>query len=620
MSSFEALGLRAETLRSLVEIGFTTPTPVQEQAIPLLLKSEKDVVALAQTGTGKTAAFGLPMLEFLDPQDRTVQSLVLAPTRELCMQISKDLERFSGNLKGTRIVAVYGGASIRDQIRDIQRGAQIIVATPGRLLDLIGRGVMDLTTVDVVVLDEADEMLNMGFQEDLTEILEKTPEDKKTWLFSATMSSEVRRIAKRYMREFEEVSVGPANSAAAAIQHQYCVVHSKDRFAALKRFIDADADLFGIVFCRTKHETQDLATALVRDGYNADAIHGDLSQAQRDHVMGRYRARSIRLLIATDVAARGIDVKDVTHVFHFDLPGEAENYTHRSGRTGRAGRAGISLSIIGVRDVNKIRQLERALKTHFTYVRVPGGAEIGKQQVMAYMKRLKSVEVDSEGLEELLSEARVELMSFEKEELIDRFMSLAFNRIIEAQRTSFDLNVDMSRKDHSARAERPTSLERFSTGRQMFINLGSADGFDKGKMLGYICGISGVSGELIGKMLIKDVYSFVDIEPEHFEQVKNSFVNANYKGRSVRVDEAGGTGKGYQGGGGGYKGGAPRSGGYDRGDRGPDRGGYQGGRPDGGNYRGGGERSSERPVKTGYPKKEGFYEPKPKFPKKERRS
>jgi len=628
MSSFEALGLRAETLRSLVEIGFTTPTPVQEQAIPLLLKSEKDVVALAQTGTGKTAAFGLPMLEFLDPQDRTVQSLVLAPTRELCMQISKDLERFSGNLKGTRIVAVYGGASIRDQIRDIQRGAQIIVATPGRLLDLIGRGVMDLTTVDVVVLDEADEMLNMGFQEDLTEILEKTPEDKKTWLFSATMSSEVRRIAKRYMREFEEVSVGPANSAAAAIQHQYCVVHSKDRFAALKRFIDADADLFGIVFCRTKHETQDLATALVRDGYNADAIHGDLSQAQRDHVMGRYRARSIRLLIATDVAARGIDVKDVTHVFHFDLPGEAENYTHRSGRTGRAGRAGISLSIIGVRDVNKIRQLERALKTHFTYVRVPGGAEIGKQQVMAYMKRLKSVEVDSEGLEELLSEARVELMSFEKAELIDRFMSLAFNRIIEAQRTSFDLNVDMSRKDHSARAERPTSLERFSTGRQMFINLGSADGFDKGKMLGYICGISGVSGELIGKMLIKDVYSFVDIEPEHFEQVKNSFVNANYKGRSVRVDEAGGTGKGaprsggggYQGGGGGYKGGAPRSGGYDRGDRGPDRGGYQGGRPDGGNYRGGGERSSERPVKTGYPKKEGFYEPKPKFPKKERRS
>lgn len=639
MSSFEALGLRAETLKSLADIGFTTPTPVQEQAIPLLLKTEKDVVALAQTGTGKTAAFGLPMLEFLDPQDRTIQSLILAPTRELCVQISKDLERFSANLKGTRIVAVYGGASIRDQIRDIQRGAQIIVATPGRLLDLIGRDVLDLSTVDVVVLDEADEMLNMGFQEDLTEILEKTPEDKKTWLFSATMSSDVRRIAKRYMREFEEVSVGPANSAAAAIQHQYCVVHSKDRFAALKRFIDADADLFGIVFCRTKHETQDLATALVRDGYNADAIHGDLSQAQRDHVMGRYRAHTIRLLIATDVAARGIDVKDVTHVFHFDLPGEAENYTHRSGRTGRAGRAGISLSIIGVRDVNKIRQLERALKTHFSYVRVPGGAEIGKQQVMAYMKRLKSVEVDSEGLEELLSEARAELMSFEKEELIDRFMSLAFNRIIEAHRTSFDLNVDMSRKDHSARAERPSSLERFSTGRQMFINLGTADGFDKGKMLGYICGISGLSGELIGRMLIKDVYSFVDIEPDHFEQVLNAFQNANYKGRSVRVDAAAGGSKGSEprpassgyrggGGGGGYKGGG---GGYRGGnDRGGDRGGYQGGGDRGGHqssYRpnrgeGGGGYQGNRDSgggSRGFQKKEGFYEPKPKFPKRERK-
>ena len=527
--AFEDLGLRPELLKALGDLGFHTPTPVQASAIPLLLTSEKDVVALAQTGTGKTAAFGLPILEFLDPADRTIQTLVLAPTRELCVQISKDIERFAAHMKGTRVVAVYGGASIRDQIRDIQRGAQIIVATPGRLLDLIGRDVLNLTTVDVVVLDEADEMLNMGFQEDLTEILQNTPKDKRTWLFSATMSGEVRRIAKRYMREFEEVSIGPANAAATMIQHQYCVVHSKDRYAALKRFVDADSELFGIVFCRTKHETQDLATALVKDGYNADAIHGDLSQAQRDQVMGRYRSRSLRLLIATDVAARGIDVKDVTHVIHFDLPGEVENYTHRSGRTGRAGRTGISLSIIGVRDVNKVRQLERGLKTHFIFVRVPGGAEIGQQQVKAYMKRLASVEVDREGLAELLSEARTELQSFEKDELIDRFMSLAFNRIIEQHRTSYDLNVDMSRKDHSARAERPTSLERFSTGRQMFINLGTADGFDKGKMLGYVCGITGLSGELIGKMLIKDVYSFIDIEPAHFEQVLSAFQNANGK-------------------------------------------------------------------------------------------
>ncbi|MEZ4739900.1 MAG: DEAD/DEAH box helicase [Flavobacteriales bacterium] len=635
MSSFEALGLRAELLRSLADIGFTTPTPVQEQAIPLMLKTEKDVVALAQTGTGKTAAFGLPMLEFLDPQDRSIQGLILAPTRELCVQISKDMERFAANMKGTRIVAVYGGASIRDQMRDIQRGAQIIVATPGRLLDLLGRQAVDLSTVDVVVLDEADEMLNMGFQEDLTEILQTTPADKRTWLFSATMSSDVRRIAKRYMREFDELSIDRSTVTAAAIQHQYTVVHSKDRFASLKRFIDADPDLFGIVFCRTKHETQDLAAALVRDGYNADAIHGDLSQAQRDHVMGRYRAHTIRLLIATDVAARGIDVQDVTHVFHFDLPGEAENYTHRSGRTGRAGRSGISLSIIGTRDVNKVRHLERSLKTHFTYVRVPGGAEIGKQQVVSYMKRLKSVEVDHEGLAELLSEARAELDAFSKEELIDRFMSMAFNRIIEAQRSSFDLNVDMSRKDHSARAERPTSLERFSTGRQMFINLGTADGFDKGKMLGYICGISGVSGELIGRMLIKDVYSFIDIEPDHFEQVKNSFNNANYKGRTVRVDEAAGGGSGaprpagggYKGGGGGgYKGGG--GGGYKGGGgggyKGGGGGGYKGG--GGGGYKGGGDRQ-DRPQSGGsrgadergnFQKKE-YYEPKPKFPKKERK-
>lgn len=619
MASFDALGLRAEILLSLKEIGFTEPTPVQEQAIPLLLKTEKDVVALAQTGTGKTAAFGLPMLQFLDPGERSVQALILAPTRELCVQISKDIERFAKHLKGTRVVSVYGGASIRDQIRDIQRGAQIVVATPGRLLDMIGRKAVDLGAVDVVVLDEADEMLNMGFQEDLTEILQNTPAEKRTWLFSATMSSDVRRIAKRYMREFDEVSIGPANAAAAMIQHQYCVVHSKDRYAALKRFVDADSELFGIVFCRTKHETQDLAAALVKDGYNADAIHGDLSQAQRDQVMGRYRARSLRLLIATDVAARGIDVKDVTHVIHFDLPGETESYTHRSGRTGRAGRAGISLSIIGVRDVSKVRMLERGLKTHFMFVRVPGGAEIGQQQVKAYMHRLKSVEVDHEGLAELLSEARAELMSFNQEELIDRFMSLAFNRIIEAHRTSYDLNVDMSRKDHSARTERPSSSERFSTGRQMFINLGTADGFDKGKMLGYICGISGVSGEVIGRMLIKDVYSFIDIEPAHFEQVLNSFNNANYKGRSVRVDAAEGAGKGgprndAPRGGGGYKGGG---GGYKRGGYKGGGSGYKSDRPHQSSYRGNDDRSSSGGSGS-FQKKEGFYTPKP-FPKRERR-
>ncbi len=607
MSSFDTLGLRAELIRSLQDIGFTTPTPVQAQAIPMLLGSENDVVALAQTGTGKTAAFGLPLLEFLDPQERAVQALVLAPTRELCVQIAGDLERFAGHMKGTRVTAVYGGASIRDQMREIQRGTQIIVATPGRLLDLIGRKAVDLSNLDVVVLDEADEMLNMGFQEDLTEILSTTPSDKRTWLFSATMGREVRAIAKGYMRDFQELQVGERNTTASAIQHQYSVVHARDRYAALKRFVDADPDLFAIVFCRTKHETQELATALIKDGYNADAIHGDLSQAQRDHVMGRYRARSLQLLIATDVAARGIDVSDITHVVHFDLPGEAESYTHRSGRTARAGRSGISLSLIGVREVNKVRQLERMLKTHFTYVRVPGGGDIGKAQVVAYLHKLKNVEVDHEALATILPIAHEELKDFSKEELIERFMSVAFNRIITQFRNTPDLNIDMSRKDHTLRgpADRgqDSGRERFSTGRQMFINLGTADGFDKGKMLGYICGMSSITGEHIGRMLIKDVYSFIDIDPEYYEQVFSSFQGASYKSRKVRVDEA--QGPGGQG--------APKK----------DRGFKGGGRP-----QNRGHRKGERPANSGSrgeerrgrpePKKE-YYEPKRIVPKKERR-
>ncbi len=640
MTSFEELGLRAELLRALQDMGFTTPTPVQEAAIPLLLTTEKDVIALAQTGTGKTAAFGLPLLEDIEPHTKMTQALVLAPTRELCMQITGDLERFAQHIGGVRIVAVYGGASVRDQIRSIQRGAHIIVATPGRLLDLMGRQEVDLSQVDTVILDEADEMLNMGFQEDLAEILGTTPKDKNTWLFSATMSPGVRRIAKGHMRDTEELNVGQANRAADAISHQYCVVSARDRYAALKRFMDSEPDMFAIVFCRTKHETQTIAGQLVKDGYVADALHGDLSQSQRDHVMGRYRARSLQLLIATDVAARGIDVNDVTHVIHYDLPNDPESYTHRSGRTARAGRSGVSLAIIGVRDINKVRQLERMLKTHFTYVRVPGGGEIGKAQLMAYLERLKNVEVDHEALASLLPTALEDLSAFTKEQLIERFMSLAFNRILEQYRTAFDLNVDMSRKDHTAKVDRPSSRERFGSGRQMFINLGTADGFDKGKMLGYICGVSGISGEHIGRMTIKDVYSFVDIEPDHFDQVFNSFKSANYKGRNVRVDESQGdrgTPRPSGGNRGSYPRPAPRTGGYSGGDRSAPRE-HRGPRSDGdrpapregqgfkegrksGGYKGGSP--SSRPgddrgrPRSSAPKKD-YYEPAPR-PKKEKK-
>ena len=547
MSTFAQLGIRPEILSALGELGFETPTPVQEKAIPLMLTSTKDVIALAQTGTGKTAAFGIPLLERMDAKERGVQALVLAPTRELCVQITKDFERFAKHLPGVKCVAVYGGASIRDQIRAIQRGANIVVATPGRLIDMMDRKALDLSHIRVAVLDEADEMLNMGFQEDLTTILETTPKDKLTWLFSATMSGEVRRIAKNYMRDADEVSVGRSNTTADAIQHRYTVVMARDRYLALKRFVDAEPDLFAIVFCRTKQDTQELAEHLGKDGYNADAIHGDLSQQQRDRVMERYRSKSLQMLIATDVAARGIDVSNVTHVIHFDLPGEVESYTHRSGRTGRAGKTGISLSIIGSKDVYKIRNLENRLKSHFTFVRVPGGADICERQLLTLIHKIKDVEVDEEGISRFMDVVRTDLKAFDREELIKRVVSLEFNRFLEQYRDARDLNVDLARKDHNPRERREkTEFSRPTEGpmRSMFINLGSADGFDKGKMLGYFCGITGLTSQNVGRITMKDMYSFIDIDADHFDDAIAYFRTANYKGRKIRVDEGDGGNRG----------------------------------------------------------------------------
>lgn len=547
MPTFTELGIRPEVLAAIAELGFETPTPVQEKAIPHLLASERDVVALAQTGTGKTAAFGIPLLHRIDPAERHVQALVLAPTRELCVQITRDLGLYAKNLPGVRIAAVYGGANIREQIRALQRGASVVVATPGRLIDLLERGAVELAHVRTAVLDEADEMLNMGFQEDLTTILERTPKEKRTWLFSATMSNDVRRIAKNYMRDTDELSIGRANAAAQTIEHRYAVVMMRDRYLALKRFVDATPELFGIVFCRTKQETQELSEHLTRDGYNADALHGDLTQFQRDRVMERYRGRTLQLLVATDVAARGIDVSDVTHVIHFDLPGDVESYTHRSGRTGRAGKAGISLSIIGSKDVYKIRDLERQLRTHFVFTRVPGGAEICERQLLTLIQRIKDVEVDEEGIERFMDAVHLDLAGLDREELIKRVVSLEFNRFLEQYRNARDLNVDLARKDHNP--DRQREKKDFVRGgdkpmRSLFINLGSADGFDKGRMLGYLCGITGLTNQHIGRILLKDMYSFIDIDANLFDEVIGRFGNANYKGRRVRVDEGSGGFKG----------------------------------------------------------------------------
>ncbi|HRP82624.1 MAG TPA: DEAD/DEAH box helicase [Flavobacteriales bacterium] len=547
MSTFESLGIRAEILRSLGELGFEKPTPVQERTIPHLLSGEHDMVALAQTGTGKTAAFGIPLLERIDVQQRQVQALVLAPTRELCVQIAKDLTHFSSYLPGIHVVPVYGGASIRDQVRGIQRGANVVVATPGRLIDLLERGAVDLGNVRVAVLDEADEMLNMGFQEDITTILEKTPGNKRTWLFSATMGHEVRRIAGNYMHEPEEVSVGGGNKANADITHQYAVVMARDRYLALKRFVDADPAMFAIIFCRTKQETQELAEHLTKDGYNADALHGDLSQQQRDRVMARYRARNLQLLVATDVAARGIDVSNISHVVHFDLPGEVESYTHRSGRTGRAGKSGISLSIIGVRDLYKVRSLEQRLKVHFAYVKVPDGAEIMERQLLTFIGRIKEVQVDHDAVGRFLNEVALDLADLSREELIQRIVALEFNKFLKRYKEARDLNVDLAGKDRKPRTNRPMqegnkpAFQR-PTGpmRSMFINLGTKDGFDKGRMLGYLCGITGLTGQHFGRILLKDMYSFIDIDANFFDEAMGHFKAANYKGRKVRVDEGGG--------------------------------------------------------------------------------
>jgi ATP-dependent RNA helicase DeaD len=370
MKTFDMLGLSTPVLRAIGELGFESPTPIQEQAIPVMLGGNQDVVALAQTGTGKTAAFGLPLIELLDFSKRDTQALILAPTRELCVQITKDVQNFAKYTQGAHVVSIYGGASIEGQIREVRKGPQIIAATPGRLVDMIERGVVDLSTVEFVVLDEADEMLTMGFKEDLDLILSQTPAEKNTWLFSATMPREVQRIANDYMNQPHEVTVGAKNAGNENIEHLYYVVHARDRYLALKRIADYNPDIFAIVFCRTKAETQQVADSLIKDGYNADALHGDLSQAQRDFVMKRYRSRSLQMLVATDVAARGIDVNDVTHVINYNLPDEIESYTHRSGRTARAGKSGVSIAIVHSKEMHKIREIEKIIKRTFTRAQI----------------------------------------------------------------------------------------------------------------------------------------------------------------------------------------------------------------------------------------------------------
>ena len=536
MNQFEEFGIRKELVRAILELGFEKPTPIQEQSIPILKDGRRNFIGMAQTGTGKTAAFGLPLIGLIDVGSRIIQGLILAPTRELCVQIAKDLENYCKYLGEVKIAAVYGGASIENQISSIKKGVHIVVATPGRLTDLIKRKKINISTVKYVVLDEADEMLNMGFQEDIDAILEFTPAGKRTWLFAATMPDGIHAITSRYLSNPYEITVGAKNAAAENIEHIYYVVHEHDRYKALKRIVDANPDIFAIVFCRTRTETQGIAEKLINDGYNADSLHGDLSQTLRDKVMKHYRDRTLQLLVATDVAARGIDVNDVSHVINYRLPDEKEIYTHRSGRTARAGKSGVTVSIANIKDMDMIRQIEKQINTKLVYTKVPGGVEVCEAQLMALMKKIQKVEIDREEISKYLPAIYDELKDIDKGELIKRIVSLEFNRFIEYYREEDDLNIDFLKKDHIR------TKGSYQKGNSMFINLGTMDGFNTGKMANYLMEITGLSAEAFERINVKGAYSFIDIKESFMSDVLDSFENEVYKGRKIRVDGSGGGG------------------------------------------------------------------------------
>jgi ATP-dependent RNA helicase DeaD len=621
--TFEQLGLSPKTLRALAEMNFTIPTPIQEQAIPKLIEADIDLLGLAQTGTGKTAAFALPILEKIDGSNRKPQALILCPTRELCMQITKDIEKFSSMTPEIRTVAVYGGASISMQIRDLRRGVQIIVATPGRMIDIIERGEVNFEQVKIVVLDEADEMLNMGFKESINQILSNTPDEKNTWLFTATMPKDIKIITKKYMRNPLEVSVS-VNKGNENIDHQYYVINPRDRYAAVKRIVDFYPDIFGIVFCRTKNETKDVADMLIKDGYNSDALHGDLTQQQRDIVMNRYREKSLQLLIATDVAARGIDVSDVTHVINYALPDDAENYTHRSGRTARAGKKGISISLVSKREMHKINELERIVSKKFEKVNVPTGAEVCQNQLLALIHRAHQVEVNEEQLAPFMDQINAEFADISKEDVIKRFASMEFNRFLEYYQDSRDLNQggELSRSERGPirerserfggeRSERGAPRERGDRGERggtiypqtgydrFFINIGNLDNITKGDLLRIVCDHTNVRGGSIGRIDMKDKFSFFEVESKFKKDIVSGMKNINHNGRSLRIDLASegtsmsGTGGDRPASFGGSRFGDKRGGG-DRYSSGPRGGSRDGGSRDGGSRDGGSRFSGNR--------------------------
>ena len=580
MNKFEQLGLNESLLKAISDLGFETPSEVQEKAIPLLLEDDTDIVALAQTGTGKTAAFGFPLIQKIDPFNKQTQVLILSPTRELCLQITNEIKLYSKYIDGLYTVAVYGGASIHDQARDIKRGAQVIVATPGRMQDIINRGMVNIKNISICVLDEADEMLNMGFYEDITSILSDTPKDKNTWLFSATMPQEVARIAKEFMRNPQEITVGHKNSSSANISHEYYLVNARDRYEGLKRLADANPDIFSVIFCRTKRDTQAVAEKLIEDGYNAAALHGDLSQAQRDGVMKSFRGRQIQMLVATDVAARGIDVENITHVINYQLPDEIETYTHRSGRTGRAGKSGTSFVIITKSEIRKIHSIERIIKTKFEEKSIPSGMEICEIQLLHLANKIKDTETDH-SIDTYLPSIMELLQDIPKEELIKKVISVEFNRFLNYYKKSKDL---ASQDGSSSRAEIPSD----GTVRY-FINIGTRDDYDWMTLKDYLRDSLQVGQDDVFKVDCKEGFSFFNTNADLAEKVMEVLNAVNVNGRKINVEISkndGGGRRDHNGRSGGRSGGSGFSGRREGGSSGGYRGNSGGGNRDGGGYRG----------------------------------
>ena len=570
MSTFQELGLNEDLLNAITDLGFEKPSEVQAKAIPLLLEEDKDLVALAQTGTGKTAAFGFPMLQKIDINSRTTQGLILSPTRELCLQITNELKLYGKYCKGLNVTAIYGGASISDQARSVKRGSQIIVATPGRMKDMIKRKMVDISKIQYAVLDEADEMLNMGFFEDITDILSHTPEDKSTWLFSATMPKEVSVIAKKFMHDPTEITVGNRNESTSNVSHEYYLVNARDRYQALKRLCDANPDIFSVIFCRTKRDTQKVAENLIEDGYSAGAIHGDLSQNQRDLVMKSFRNQQIQMLVATDVAARGIDVDDITHVINYQLPDEPEIYTHRSGRTGRAGKTGISMVIVSKSEVRKIKGIERIIKKQFEKKEIPSGSDIVEVQLMSLANKIHTTETNHE-IDKHLESINELFVDTDKDELIKKFFSVEFNRFFNYYQKSKDLGVIESRG--SDRDDSGRDYSKQSNDSRYFINVGSKDGFDWMKLKDFLKEQLELGRDDVFKVDVKESFSFFNTEKGLQEKVLAFFTDFKHDGRFVNVEVSE--------------------------DKGRSRGGRSGGRSRGGNDRrsggGGGRRRDDKP-------------------------